>query len=94
VGIVHQTLALRGRTVDVLANEPLPAGRQRRTSPVTLPVTLPVTVPEVELAAVMSRVTELEARVTSLEARDVTKRHAHVERQRRYRERKKQSPGP
>jgi hypothetical protein len=88
VGIVHQTLALRGRTVDVLANEPLPAGRQRRTSPVTLPVM----VPEVELAAVTSRVTELEARVTSLEARDVTKRHA--ERQRRYRERKKHGADP
>jgi hypothetical protein len=86
VGIVHQTLALRGHTIDVLANEPLPAGRQRRTSPVTLP--------EVEPAAVTLRVTELEARVTLLEARDVTRRHAHAERQRRYRERKKHGADP
>ena len=79
MGIVHQTLAQRGRTIDVLSN-----------GPTAEPVTSRVAALEAGLAAVTSRVMELEAALFG-QRNAVTSRSAAAERQRRYRERKKAS---
>ena len=81
MGIVHQQRQIRDRTIDAQAN-----------GATVEPVTSRVAALEAALAAVTSRVTELEAALFGVR-NAVTSRSAAAERQRRYRERKKQQPG-
>ena len=81
MGINHLQAAQRARTIDAQPN-----------GATVEPVTSRVAALEAALAAVTSRVTELEAALFGVR-NAVTSRTAAAERQRRYRERKKQQPG-
>lgn len=93
MGIVHQQRYQRDRTIDAQPNDPI-AEPFLVLAKAIEQVTQRVTGLEAALRAVTSLEADLASRVTALEApgttRDTTWRHAHAERQRRYRERKKQ----